>query len=115
VISLTKQTPVPGLVRKEDAKLKFRNPVPPVIKVKYDIPIFIRDIIKISVINEERKLSKSKPVIKTSIKGAIVPNSISKPGLPYLPKMSVSQLLSVKKTDTVENDVSLTIDEEYDI
>jgi hypothetical protein len=115
VISLTKQTPVPGLVRKEDAKLKFRNPVPPTIKVKYEIPIFINDIIKISILNEDRKLSKSKPVIKTAVKGVIVPNSISKPGLPYLPKMSVSQMLSTKKNEKIEQSTSLTIDEEYDI
>jgi len=115
VVSLSKQTAVPALVRKEGAKLKFRNPVPPVIKVKYELPIFIKEIIKISALNEDRKLSKSKPVIKSSIKGVILPNSISKPGLPYLPKMSITQLISSRKTESDKTDTALTIDEEYDI
>jgi hypothetical protein len=114
-LSLMRLDPTPTLVRKETASLKYITPVPPVIVGKQELPDFIKNIIKVSILNEEKRLSKSKPVIKTSIKGVIVPNSISKPGLPYLPKMSVSQLLASKPAEQIKEVNELVIEEEYDI
>jgi len=115
VLSLVRQDEHPTLVRKAEPNLKFREPVPTVIVSQNKLPDFITNIIKISILNEEKKLSKSKPVMKTSLKGVIVPNSISKPGLPYLPKMSVSQMLATKKMETELKEDELGVEEEYDI
>lgn len=102
-----------------EAELKYFTPIPSVIISTLSLPDFINNIIKKSIIGEDKKMS-SKPVIKTVIQPrgmirAIVPNSISKPGLPAIPKLSSSQMASIiEVTKPKEIDLDDNTDE-FDI
>lgn len=76
-----------------EPELRFLNPVPgPIISVIIPLPSFVMNIVKPTSIfdGDVKKLSKS----NITLLPAKVANSISKPGLPALAKMTPSQIVS---------------------
>ena len=98
-----------------EAEFKYFTPIPTVIVSNLSLPEFINNIVKKSIIGENKKMT-SKPVIKTVIRPqgmirGIIPNSISKPGLPAIPALSAAQMSSVIQ---VSKPKELNLDEDKD-
>ena len=82
---------------------KYKNPIPRAPKSDKELPSFIQDIINIDNLSKSLTIPKliSLDKIKEMSKG-----SLSKPGLPALPKLSASQLmfLSSSKIPTISEE-----------
>ena len=81
---------------------KYKTIIPVVKKFpeNIDIPDFIKNIINDDMLNEigsKIRITPSAPIFKSDLMN--LKGSISKPGLPALPKISASQLLSLKNLE----------------
>jgi DNA-directed RNA polymerase beta' subunit len=86
---------------------KYKNLVPKAPKSDIGLPKFIQDIIKLDLLSNGLTIPKLISInnIKTSDRG-----SLSKPGLPALPKLSVSQLMSLNSIKAASEEIDKEIE-----
>ncbi len=88
---------IQGLGMRKDSEFKVRNPVPFYIKIDLGLPEFIRSIInpKIDILQGKLNIDIKSSVSVNKPNLVTLTGSLSKPGLPALPKLNAIQLTSL--------------------
>lgn len=91
------------------SEFKYRNPVPKASPTKLPLPNFIKNIITQDILGENSSMFKVSSDRLVENNTSLIKGSISKAGLPALPKMNVSQLISSSRQKNFISDEEMGV------